>query len=33
MAEKDAARQERLYAEDPGAISVRRLEIAQSSRE
>lgn len=33
MAEKDAARQERLHAEDPGAISVRRLEIAQSSRE
>lgn len=33
MAEKDAARQERLYAEDPGAISVRRLEIAQASRE
>ncbi|HXW09528.1 MAG TPA: HlyD family secretion protein, partial [Steroidobacteraceae bacterium] len=33
MAEKDAARQERLYAEDPGAISVRRLEIAQSTRE
>jgi multidrug resistance efflux pump len=33
MAEKDASRQERLYAEDPGAISVRRLEIAQSTRE
>jgi multidrug resistance efflux pump len=33
MAEKDAARQERLHAEDPGAISVRRLEIAQSSRD
>ena len=33
MAEKDAARQERLHAEDPGAISVRRLEIAQSTRE
>ena len=33
MAEKDAARQERLYAEDPGAISVRRLEIAQATRE
>ncbi|HET7203968.1 MAG TPA: HlyD family secretion protein [Steroidobacteraceae bacterium] len=33
MAEKDAARQERLHAEDPGAISVRRLEIAQASRE
>ena len=33
MAEKDASRQERLYEEDPGAISVRRLEIAQSTRE
>ena len=33
MAEKDAARQERLHTEDPGAISVRRLEIAQASRE
>lgn len=33
MAEKDASRQERLYEEDPGAISVRRLEIAQSARE
>jgi multidrug resistance efflux pump len=33
MAEKDASRQERLHAEDPGAISVRRLEIAQSTRE
>ena len=33
MAEKDASRQERLYAEDPGAISVRRLEIAQSTRQ
>lgn len=33
MAEKDAGRQERLHEEDPGAISVRRLEIAQSSRE
>jgi len=33
MAEKDASRQERLYAEDPGAISVRRLEIAQATRE
>ena len=32
MAERDATRQERLYAEDPGAISVRRLEIAQSTR-
>ena len=33
MAEKDASRQERLYEEDPGAISVRRLEIAQSTRD
>jgi multidrug resistance efflux pump len=33
MAESDAARQERLYREDPGAISVRRLEIAQATRE
>jgi multidrug resistance efflux pump len=33
MAEKDASRQERLHAEDPGAISVRRLEIAQSTRD
>lgn len=33
MAEKDASRQEKLYQEDPGAISVRRLEIAQSTRE
>ncbi len=33
MAEKDADRQERLHQEDPGAISVRRLEIAQSTRE
>jgi multidrug resistance efflux pump len=33
MAEKDASRQERLHADDPGAISVRRLEIAQSTRE
>ncbi|XZG69892.1 HlyD family secretion protein [Chitinibacteraceae bacterium HSL-7] len=30
-AEKDARRQEKLYAEDPGAISVRRLEVAQAS--
>ncbi|MFB2687761.1 HlyD family secretion protein [Shewanella mangrovisoli] len=30
---KDAERQERLYRQDPGAISVRRLEIAQASRE
>jgi multidrug resistance efflux pump len=33
MAEKDASRLERLYAEDPGAISIRRLEIAQSTRD
>ncbi len=33
MAERDAERQERLYREDPGAISVRRLEIAQATRE
>ncbi len=33
MQEKDASRQERLHKEDPGAISVRRLEIAQSTRE
>ncbi|HEX6829322.1 MAG TPA: HlyD family secretion protein [Burkholderiales bacterium] len=33
MAEKDAGRQERLYQEDPGAISVPRLEIAQSTRD
>jgi Multidrug resistance efflux pump len=33
MSRKDASRQERLYQEDPGAISVRRLEIAQSTRE
>jgi multidrug resistance efflux pump len=30
-AEKDATRQEALYAEDPGAISVRRLEVAQAT--
>ncbi|MBO9516158.1 MAG: HlyD family secretion protein [Variovorax sp.] len=33
MAERDAGRQERLHAEDPGAISMRRLEIAQATRE
>lgn len=33
MAESDAHRQERLYREDAGAISVRRLEIAQATRE
>ena len=32
-AAKDADRQERLYREDPGAISVRRLEVAQATRE
>jgi hypothetical protein len=31
-ADKDATRQESLYAEDPGAISVRRLEVAQATR-
>ncbi|MBL8420269.1 MAG: HlyD family secretion protein [Dechloromonas sp.] len=31
-AEKDADRHEVLYAEDPGAISVRRLEVAQATR-
>ncbi|WP_336511598.1 HlyD family secretion protein [Candidatus Accumulibacter phosphatis] len=30
-AEKDAARHEALYAEDPGAISVRRLEVTQAT--
>jgi multidrug resistance efflux pump len=30
-AEQDAARLERLYREDPGTVSVRRLEIAQAS--
>ncbi|GGP22319.1 HlyD family secretion protein [Silvimonas iriomotensis] len=33
QAEQDAHRQESLYAEDPGAISVRRLETAQAARE
>jgi multidrug resistance efflux pump len=33
MAQKDASRLEKLYQEDPGAISVRRLEIAQSTRD
>ncbi len=32
MAESDAERQERLYREDSGAISVRRLELAQATR-
>ncbi|MGK4475141.1 HlyD family secretion protein [Aeromonas molluscorum] len=31
-AEQDANRQERLYAEDPGAISVRRLEVTRATR-
>ena len=31
-ADKDAMRQERLYEEDPGTISVRRLEGAQATR-
>ncbi|MEH6469948.1 MAG: HlyD family secretion protein [Halopseudomonas sp.] len=30
-AQKDAERLERLYRQDPGAISVRRLEVAQAS--
>lgn len=33
QADQDAHRQETLYAEDPGAISVRRLETAQAARE
>jgi multidrug resistance efflux pump len=33
MTEHDAERQEKLYKDDPGAISVRRLEIAQSNRD
>lgn len=33
LTERDAARQEHLYKEDPGAISVRRLEGAQSTRD
>jgi multidrug resistance efflux pump len=33
MAERDASRLEKLHQEDPGAISVRRLEIAQATRE
>ena len=33
MAERDASRLEKLYDEDPGAISVRRLEIAQATRD
>ena len=31
-AEKDADRHEALYAEDPGAISLRRLELTQATR-
>ena len=33
LAEKDAGRQEKLHQEDSGAISLRRLEIAQSTRD
>jgi multidrug resistance efflux pump len=33
LAEKDASRLEKLYEEDSGAISLRRLEIAQSTRD
>jgi multidrug resistance efflux pump len=33
IAERDAGRLEKLYQEDSGAISVRRLEIAQSTRD
>jgi multidrug resistance efflux pump len=33
MAERDASRLEKLHEEDSGAISVRRLEIAQSTRD
>jgi multidrug resistance efflux pump len=33
MADRDASRLEKLYEEDPGAISVRRLEIAQATRD
>jgi len=32
-AEKDAVRQERLYEDDPGTISLRRLEMARASYE
>jgi multidrug resistance efflux pump len=32
-ASQDASRQEKLYQEDPGAISVRRLEVARSTLE
>ena len=33
IAERDASRLEKLHEEDPGAISVRRLEVAQSTRD
>jgi multidrug resistance efflux pump len=33
IAERDASRLEKLHDEDPGAISVRRLEVAQSTRD
>jgi multidrug resistance efflux pump len=33
MAERDASRLEKLHREDPGTISVRRLEIAQATRD
>ena len=33
MAERDAARLEKLHEEDPGAISMRRLEVAQGTRD
>ena len=33
IAERDANRLEKLHTEDPGAISVRRLEVAQSTRD
>jgi multidrug resistance efflux pump len=33
LAERDASRLEKLYQEDPGAISVRRLEVAQGTRD
>lgn len=32
-AEQDATRQERMYREDPGSISVRRLEVARATME
>jgi multidrug resistance efflux pump len=33
IAERDASRLEKLYQQDPGAISVRRLEVSQSTRD